>query len=373
MWGKRETDEVTYDYAFQAITCADAIDSGNTTTYDVFREILSASQNVSEMFGPSFGDAGFWCHKWPARAVERITGPWNSTAKKNKLLVIGNVADPITPFPGAQLVADVLLGEQSAVLIEQNDYGHTSLAEHSDCTLGIVHDFFVDGKYPTQDQFCGTNQILFPGGGVTKQSLANGGSLNPMYNPHVPIPRPPGSDVLLTENNNNNNNNNPSPTNNQNNQPSNSAMAQLQNQIDSLKDTRRTLYIALGSVALALLLSILALVIALCRRRKPSYSGLSSGGGGGGGGGGGVFSKRKVKPNASTYVPIGIDEKDIDGPEPRGIVHHHDDTSDAFTPPRERLSSERLSGERYTDPYDPPAGVVGGSSYSDGGRGYGGH
>ncbi len=49
MWGKRETDEVTYDYAFQAITCADAIDSWNTTTYNVFQEILSASQDVSEM------------------------------------------------------------------------------------------------------------------------------------------------------------------------------------------------------------------------------------------------------------------------------------------------------------------------------------
>ena len=48
-WSKRETNQLTYDYAFQAITCADSLDPGNTTTYDVFAEILGASQNVSEM------------------------------------------------------------------------------------------------------------------------------------------------------------------------------------------------------------------------------------------------------------------------------------------------------------------------------------
>ena len=37
------------DWAFQAITCADAIDSGNTTTADVFNEIILASTTSSEM------------------------------------------------------------------------------------------------------------------------------------------------------------------------------------------------------------------------------------------------------------------------------------------------------------------------------------
>ena len=37
------------DWAFQAITCGDAIDSGNTTTKDVFNEIILASTTVSEM------------------------------------------------------------------------------------------------------------------------------------------------------------------------------------------------------------------------------------------------------------------------------------------------------------------------------------
>ena len=321
------------------------------------------------LVGPSFGDGGFWCHKWPARAVERYTGPWNATTK-NKVLVIGNVADPITPFPGAQLVADSLLGTKSAVLVEQNDYGHTSLAEHSDCTISIINAFFVNGTYPTEDQFCGTNQILFPGGRVTKQSLENGGSLDPKFNPNVPIPGSPGkgSGILSVENNNTNTNTNTT----QNNDPSNdNNVTDLQNEISNLKDTRRTLYIALGSVVIAFLCSILALVFTICCRRKPSYSGSSGGGGGG-------FSNKRNKPSAlnSSYTPIGNDEKDIDH-APRGIVHHrdHDDeASDAFIPPTsERITSERVSGGAYTDPYDPPSGAIGGSSYGNGGRGYGGH
>lgn len=46
---KRQSDETTYDYAFQAITCADAMDSGNTTTVDIFNEIIYGAQTVSQM------------------------------------------------------------------------------------------------------------------------------------------------------------------------------------------------------------------------------------------------------------------------------------------------------------------------------------
>ncbi|KAG8702411.1 hypothetical protein FRC09_004743 [Ceratobasidium sp. 395] len=157
------------DYAFQAITCADAVDPGDVTTKMVFDELVRVTREVSSMFGPRGGIAGFYCHHWPVRAVERFTGPWNSKLS-NSLLVIGNEADPITPFRSAKSVADAL--GDSAVLVEQDDYGHSSLAMHSDCTFNILRDYFVNNQLPTADQFCGTNQVLFPGGGITKSSLA---------------------------------------------------------------------------------------------------------------------------------------------------------------------------------------------------------
>ncbi|KAG8717828.1 hypothetical protein FRC08_006557 [Ceratobasidium sp. 394] len=164
-----DAPEPPFNYDIHAITCADAVDPGNTTTQMVFDEIVRATREVSPMFGPIWNIAGFVCHKWPVRAVERHTGPWNKNLS-NPILVIGNEADPITPYKNAKSVADAL-GE-SAVLIEQDDYGHVSLAMKSNCTFAALNNYFLDNQLPSADQFCGTNQVLFPGPGITKGSLS---------------------------------------------------------------------------------------------------------------------------------------------------------------------------------------------------------
>ncbi|QRV92028.1 Abhydrolase domain-containing protein [Ceratobasidium sp. AG-Ba] len=168
---KRQTNatEKASVYGLQSITCADAIDAGNTTTRDVFDEMVRVTRDVSQMFGPAFEIGGFYCHRWPVRAVERYTGPWNKKLA-NPILVIGNEADPVTPYRSAKSVADAL--GDSAILVEQDDYGHASLAMHSDCTFKILSSYFLEGQLPSTDQFCGTNQQLFPGPGVTKSYLA---------------------------------------------------------------------------------------------------------------------------------------------------------------------------------------------------------
>ncbi|QRV77215.1 Abhydrolase domain-containing protein [Ceratobasidium sp. AG-Ba] len=168
---KRQTNatEKASAYGRQSITCADAIDAGNTTTRDVFDEMVRVTRDVSQMFGPAFEIGGFYCHRWPVRAVERYTGPWNKKLA-NPILVIGNEADPVTPYRSAKSVADAL--GDSAVLVEQDDYGHASLAMHSDCTFKILNNYFLKSQLPSTDQFCGTNQQLFPGPGVTKSYLA---------------------------------------------------------------------------------------------------------------------------------------------------------------------------------------------------------
>ncbi|CAE6500443.1 unnamed protein product [Rhizoctonia solani] len=163
------------DYAFQGVTCADAIDAGNITTKNVFDFLVKVTREVSPMFGPLFNDGGLYCHRWPVRAVERYTGPWNKKLA-NPILVIGNEADPVTPYKSAKKVADAL-GE-SAILIEQDDYGHLSLAMHSTCTNSALQDYFLRNKLPSQDKLCGTNQVLFPGPGVTKSGLTKLNSEN---------------------------------------------------------------------------------------------------------------------------------------------------------------------------------------------------
>ncbi|CAE7233901.1 unnamed protein product [Rhizoctonia solani] len=161
-------DDPAHIYALQGITCADTVDAGNTTTKDVFDFLVEVTRTVSPMFGPQWGDPGFFCHRWPVRAVERYTGPWNKKLA-NPILVIGNEADPVTPYIMAKKVADAL--GDSAVLIEQDDYGHVSFAMKSNCTTSALQDYFLQNKLPAQDKLCGTNQVLFPGPDITKRSL----------------------------------------------------------------------------------------------------------------------------------------------------------------------------------------------------------
>jgi hypothetical protein len=92
-------------------------------TRDVFDEILRVSHEVSQVFGASWSSAGYPCHRWPARNVERYSGPFNNKLA-NPILVIGNQLDPITPFASARGLADAL--GDSAFLIGQDDWGHTS-------------------------------------------------------------------------------------------------------------------------------------------------------------------------------------------------------------------------------------------------------
>jgi hypothetical protein len=80
---------------------------------------------------------------WPVRSVERLAPP-NFSGLKAPVLVIGNTADPTTSFVSAQSTAK-LLGDR-ATLVEQLGVGHTSVAQYSTCTLGIVINFVTASK-----------------------------------------------------------------------------------------------------------------------------------------------------------------------------------------------------------------------------------
>ncbi|KAL1667971.1 Alpha/Beta hydrolase protein [Schizophyllum commune] len=157
-----------HTYEFEAIYCGDGVDAGNMTMRGGFDAITYAASNVSALFGPQWGAQGNLCFAWPARAVERYTGPWDGKLK-SRVLVIGNTADPVTPFENAQLMAD-LLGD-SAVLVRQNGFGHASLAEKSSCTIGVVGRYFQNGELPIgDDTVCEIDDdvVLFPNSDVTQ-------------------------------------------------------------------------------------------------------------------------------------------------------------------------------------------------------------
>ncbi|ELU42305.1 TAP-like domain-containing protein [Rhizoctonia solani AG-1 IA] len=110
------------------IGCADARDPGDVTTKDVFDTVVNVTHRITPTFGPlgvRFLSRAF-CHRWPVRAVERYSGPWNKKPPKPILVIVtqiqtGNEADPVTPYVNAKSVADSF--GSSAVLIKQAGYG----------------------------------------------------------------------------------------------------------------------------------------------------------------------------------------------------------------------------------------------------------
>ena len=92
---------------------------------------------------------------------------------KNPIIIIGNKADPATPFLDASLVAG-WLGD-SATLVEQDGYGHLSLAQKSSCTHNIISNFFVDGVHPkgenTSCEIDPDGPPLFPSKGVKASDI----------------------------------------------------------------------------------------------------------------------------------------------------------------------------------------------------------
>ncbi|KAI0702717.1 Alpha/Beta hydrolase protein [Earliella scabrosa] len=136
----------TPSFTTAAILCGDDVDaSGNVTMEGVFENVIAAARDVSHMFGAQWPIPPYWCSVWQERAVERFQGPFNNTLA-NRVLVVGNTYDPITPFHGAKVLAD-LLGDQAA-LVRVNGLGHTSLDNPSACLADIVKTFMTNGSLP---------------------------------------------------------------------------------------------------------------------------------------------------------------------------------------------------------------------------------
>lgn len=92
--------------------------------------------------GPMWFPLGYMGYKWPARSVEPLP-PFRRQKLRNPILVIGNTADPVTPVSSARFVAELL--DDQAVIVEQLGFGHTTLAQHSNCTDRIVADHVIHG------------------------------------------------------------------------------------------------------------------------------------------------------------------------------------------------------------------------------------
>ncbi|PVF96258.1 hypothetical protein CPB86DRAFT_737148 [Serendipita vermifera] len=141
LWGHCPFDNNDLlDYNIFAIFCGDTADPIGQTTRDVLNENVRVVRNVSRKFGGDITEQRNWCHRWKSRAVERYSGPWNKTLS-NITLVLGNQADPVTPYRNAKLVASAQYLGSNARLVQRWDFGHTSTSEYSPCVFQVIHNY----------------------------------------------------------------------------------------------------------------------------------------------------------------------------------------------------------------------------------------
>ncbi|CUA67537.1 hypothetical protein RSOLAG22IIIB_07419 [Rhizoctonia solani] len=119
---------------------------------DYFREMGKLSP-----LGEQLALFGGECRHWTFRATERYTGPWTVEKGLNKtrfpILFVSLDADPITPLASAVKMSRGF-GNESASLLIQQGFGHTSNAHPSLCTLKNIHDYLIDGTVPKNGTYC---------------------------------------------------------------------------------------------------------------------------------------------------------------------------------------------------------------------------
>ncbi|KAI0325950.1 alpha/beta-hydrolase [Cubamyces sp. BRFM 1775] len=141
---RQNSDPDAVIYSGQAIECGDSVNRKGTTMDDVFRGIISSSRTSSHLFSSVWPNPLAYCPFWPVRAVERYQGPFNKKLA-NRVLVLSNTYDPITPVSGARALIE-LLGED-ATLVLLNGFGHTTV-EPSQCLNEIISAYFITGELP---------------------------------------------------------------------------------------------------------------------------------------------------------------------------------------------------------------------------------
>ncbi|KAI0369593.1 alpha/beta-hydrolase [Pilatotrama ljubarskyi] len=153
---KRQASDTVMNFDTNAILCSDSVDPRGTPMIDVFKNIILESRSGSQMFTAIWPNSFYSCPFWPVRAVERYQGPFNKTLA-NKVLVVSNVFDPVTPLSDAEVLAG-LLGDDARLVI-QRGFGHTSIHSPSQCLHKVFLAYLINGTLPEgNDTICDVDE-----------------------------------------------------------------------------------------------------------------------------------------------------------------------------------------------------------------------
>ncbi|MDQ6849010.1 MAG: alpha/beta hydrolase [Actinomycetota bacterium] len=131
--------------AFTAISCND---TGSRPSDADIRSLAKRWTAKFPLFGKWSVGFLFNCQQWQPR---RDVVPKPTAATPTKVLVIGNLHDPATPYRGAKDLAATM---GNAELLSWDGEGHTSYLEGSTCIDNYVNNYLISQQLPPENTTC---------------------------------------------------------------------------------------------------------------------------------------------------------------------------------------------------------------------------
>lgn len=146
-YNERSSDG-SYSNIFDANTTISCNDAKPGPTDATVRSTATTWAKTYPMFGLWAAQSLFTCQTWQPK---RTVPPLPTAATPEKVLVIGNLHDPATPYAGAQALTKTL---GNAELLTWDGEGHTSYLQGSSCIDDYVEKYLIDASLPPDNTTC---------------------------------------------------------------------------------------------------------------------------------------------------------------------------------------------------------------------------
>ncbi|MDP9092565.1 MAG: alpha/beta hydrolase [Actinomycetota bacterium] len=138
----------TYSNIYDANTAIACNDSKPGPTDATIRATALAWVKSYPMFGRWSAASLFSCQDWQSK---RTPVPLPTAPTPQKVLVIGNLHDPATPYQGAKDLANTM---GNALLLTWDGEGHTSYLQGNTCVDNYVNNYLISGSLPPVNTTC---------------------------------------------------------------------------------------------------------------------------------------------------------------------------------------------------------------------------
>jgi pimeloyl-ACP methyl ester carboxylesterase len=146
-YNQRQPDG-TYSNIMDANTTINCNDSKPGPTDATVESTAATWRTKFPMFGSWAAISLFSCQQWQPH---RTPPPLPTAATPTKVLVIGNLHDPATPYQGAK---DLTQTMGNAELLTWDGEGHTSYLQGSSCIDSYVNTYLLSQKLPPDSTTC---------------------------------------------------------------------------------------------------------------------------------------------------------------------------------------------------------------------------